>query len=383
MKDLDKYRGCMIGLAVGDALGYPVEFIDEGYIFQKYGNLGITEYELSDGVAQISDDTQMTLFTANALLINYTRLCTRGIAGPWESMAAHCYYDWYRTQTEEYPIDMNHPYSFSWMLNLPELFSRRAPGTTCLAATSELADGCSDKAGNNSKGCGGVMRIAPVGLYLGTSDDEEMIDKIGADIAALTHGHELGYIPAATLTHIIMRISHSGDSIEDAVQSAINITEHMYPKSRFAPTLLNLLRRAVDLSKQECDNLDAIHELGQGWIAEETLAIAVYCALKYPDDFDKAIIAAVNHGGDSDSTGAVTGAIAGASVGLSGISDQFKKNLELYDVIIELADDMYNDCKLDEYSDYRDDVWECKYIYRCYPRIKNSDDYWKEEEQKE
>lgn len=73
MKDIDKYRGCIIGGAVGDALGFAVEFMQDETIFQKYGESGITEYELINGVAQISDDTQMTLFTANGLLLGTTR----------------------------------------------------------------------------------------------------------------------------------------------------------------------------------------------------------------------------------------------------------------------------------------------------------------------
>lgn len=73
MKNIDKYRGCLIGGAAGDALGYAVEFLDDAAIFSKYGENGITEYSLVNGVAEISDDTQMTLFTANALLLGTTR----------------------------------------------------------------------------------------------------------------------------------------------------------------------------------------------------------------------------------------------------------------------------------------------------------------------
>ena len=81
MKNIDKYRGCLIGGAAGDALGYAVEFLDDAAIFSKYGENGITEYSLVNGVAEISDDTQMTLFTANALLLGTTRGMTRGIMG--------------------------------------------------------------------------------------------------------------------------------------------------------------------------------------------------------------------------------------------------------------------------------------------------------------
>lgn len=95
MKNLDKYRGCLIGGAAGDALGYAVEFLSEDAIFDKYGKNGITEYELINGVAQISDDTQMTLFTANGLLIGTTRGMTRGIMGSYPSYISYCYMDWF------------------------------------------------------------------------------------------------------------------------------------------------------------------------------------------------------------------------------------------------------------------------------------------------
>ena len=78
-KKLDLVRGSLIGGAAGDALGYAVEFSSYRSIISKYGDQGITEYELSNGVAEISDDTQMTLFTANGLLMGLTRWYMRGI----------------------------------------------------------------------------------------------------------------------------------------------------------------------------------------------------------------------------------------------------------------------------------------------------------------
>ena len=93
MKDIDKYRGCLIGGAAGDALGYAVEFLDEATILKRYGEKGITEYDLVNGVAEISDDTQMTLFTANGLLLGTTRGMTRGIMGSYPSYIAFCYND--------------------------------------------------------------------------------------------------------------------------------------------------------------------------------------------------------------------------------------------------------------------------------------------------
>ena len=371
MKDLDKYRGCLIGGAAGDALGYAVEFYDEGNIFKNYGESGITEYQLVDGMAQISDDTQMTLFTANGLLLGTTRGMTRGIMGSYPSYVALCYNDWLRTQTSEYPIDHGDPYAYTWLVNIPELFARRAPGNTCLSEMHAGANGSINEPINDSKGCGGVMRVAPIGLYFepGWKSDEEL-DRISAEVAAITHGHELGYIPAATLAHVIRRVAHEDVSIKEAVLTALNTTRRMFKDAKHLPEYLELMHKSVQLSEEDIDDLDAIHALGQGWVAEETLAIAVYCALKYPDDFDKALIASVNHEGDSDSTGAVTGNIVGAKVGLSGIPSKYTENLELRDIIIEVADDLYNDCQITEYGDYEDEVWESKYIYKTYPEIR-------------
>lgn len=365
MKDIDKYRGCIIGGAVGDALGFAVEFMQDETIFQKFGESGITEYELINGVAQISDDTQMTLFTANGLLLGTTRGMTRGIMGSYPGYIALCYKEWYKTQYEPYPLNEKYPYS--WLINVPELFASRAPGNTCLSAIESGIEGTIQEPINRSKGCGGVMRVAPIGIYFGdkriTIDD---VDMIGAETAALTHGHELGYIPAAALVHIIHLISHQEISLVDAVNDAIVSMERLFPDSRHMNTFTALMKKAIELSEEDLDDLDAIRELGQGWVAEETLAIAVYCALKYSQDFEKAIVASVNHSGDSDSTGAVTGNILGAYLGMKAIPKKFLDNLELKDVILEIADDLFNDCKISEYGSYRDEIWEQKYIYKTY-----------------
>ena len=90
------------------------------------------------------------------------------------------------------------------------------------------------------------------------------------------------------------------------------------------------------------DDVRAIEdELGGGWVAEETAAIAIYCALTYFGNFERAMIAAVNHAGDSDSTGAVTGNLLGAAIGYDAIPQFYKDDLELHDVILHIADDLY------------------------------------------
>ena len=367
MKNLDKFRGCLVGGAAGDALGYAVEFLNEASIFARYGENGITAYDCRNGIAEISDDTQMTLFTATGLLLGKTRGMTRGIMGTYPSYIRFSYQDWYRTQTEQYPLPEE--YHYSWLVNQPEMFARRAPGNTCLSALSSPAFGTIEDPINQSKGCGGVMRVAPIGLYFdeGSLSIEE-IDWIGAEAAALTHGHSLGYIPAAALVHIIQRVSHDDSmTILEAVEDMKRAISGQFASDKYLNDFLSLIDKAVALSQDaHMDDLEAIREIGQGWVAEETLAIAIYCSLKYCDDFEKAIVAAVNHSGDSDSTGAVAGNIVGAYLGYHKIPQKFLTALELKQIILDIADDLFHDCQMTEYNSYYDEVWAQKYISNTY-----------------
>jgi ADP-ribosylglycohydrolase len=382
---LDKIRGCFIGGAIGDALGYPVEFMHEDQIFSKYGDNGITEYELnrSTGKALISDDTQMTLFTANGLLVGDTRGALRGIQAPPRQYVIKSYFDWLKTQNSTFESRLKNDSReyenriASWLMDVPELFSCRAPGNTCLSAlhSRQSGDGYEDSyiqsTLNNSKGCGGIMRIAPLALNYPHVDIEQL-DMEGAEIAAITHSHSLGYMPAAVLTHIINRIVFAEEKtdLKEIVLEAKDTIAKLFRGDKHLKELTDIINLAVNLSQNDEGDLDNIHRIGEGWVAEETLGIAVYCALKYQNSFSKGVIVAVNHNGDSDSTGAVTGNILGALLGYDAIEEKWKKNLELIDVITEMADDICHGCQMSEYNSYRDPDWIRKYIYM----------HWREED---
>lgn len=96
MKNKDRFRGCLVGGAVGDALGYPIESFRLSDIRRRHGERGIIEYELCNGVAQISDDSQMTLFTATGLILAATRSAERGIGSPPLMCIGRTHKDWYR-----------------------------------------------------------------------------------------------------------------------------------------------------------------------------------------------------------------------------------------------------------------------------------------------
>lgn len=369
MRSIDKFRGCLVAGAAGDALGYRVEFMTANSIFKEFGEQGITEYSLTNGTAQISDDTQMTLFTANGLLLCTTRAMMKGLRLSYIDYIRDMYKAWYRTQEGGFPT--KNEYRKSWLLNVPGLYDRRAPGGTCMSAISGGADGTIEKPINDSKGCGGVMRVAPIGLYFtDTTMDITQSDMLAADAAALTHGHELGYIPAAALSHIVRLLSESDITVEAAVNDALNTMRELFPATKNTDYFSEIMSGALSLAKSTTPDLEAIRQLGEGWVAEETLAIAVFCAVRYQDDFEKAIAAAVNHSGDSDSTGAVLGNILGTYTGFEAIPEKFKQGLELYDTILEIADDLYNDCKMSEFGKVFDPVWDRKYIRAIYPFIR-------------
>ncbi|MDE5772046.1 MAG: ADP-ribosylglycohydrolase family protein [Ruminococcus sp.] len=344
MNTLSKYKACLIGGAIGDALGYTVEFMHERNIFNEYGENGITEYEIINGKAIISDDTQMTLFTANGLLLGAKD-------GSYIHSIYDCYKEWFITQNCGYETKSKcRDLLVSWLLDVPELWSRRAPGFTCINAISLGKMGSVRNPINDSKGCGGVIRVAPVGLFFKNTSIISQTDMLAAEASAITHGHELGYIPSAAFAHIINLISHSNISLRDAVNDSISHTEKLFKNAEHIRYFSKLMKKAVKLSEKKYSDLDAIHELGEGWVAEETLAIAVYCALKYENDFEKAIVTSVNHNGDSDSTGAVAGNIIGAYLGMDSIPQKFLDNLEISGVISEIAEDLYK-YDLDEYQE--------------------------------
>lgn len=359
MRDLNKFKGCLVGGAVGDALGYSVEFQSIYEIQERYGLKGIREYELESSVAKISDDTQMGLFTATALLVGTTNIIAEDKMSSYRSFIRDSYKDWLKTQTQTFPIQGE---KFSWLLNEKRLFVQRSPGRTCISALSKGGDGLIGNPINNSKGCGGVMRVAPIGLYFSGKDiNVEDVDYLGAESAALTHGHELGYISAAALTHIIFLLSQDENiTILEAVNSAMLSLEKMF-KSTHQKRLNSLITKAINLSNQNIDDINAISILGEGWVAEETLAIAIYSAIKYEDDFEKAIIASVNHSGDSDSTGSVTGNIVGTYLGYDKIPSKYLENLELKDLILEVATDLFEDIQIENDSTINK-KWLEKYV---------------------
>jgi len=330
----DRFRGCLIGGAAGDALGYEVEFLNEEQIEKYFGAKGIRRYALHGGLALISDDTQMTLYTANGLLCGAAEKCNED---GYREYIRRCYLDWLTTQ--EAGNGMPSEGKVSWLNGIARMNSRRAPGGTCLSALEMGGTGTMDAPINTRKGCGGVMRTAPVGLMF---EDEGVCQRLGAAAAAITHGHELGYLPAAVLSGIVcVLVNDSKASVREAVKRAQEVMKREFAPRAGVREMSDLIDRALRLTEENMDDVAAVHLLGQGWVGDEALAIAVYCAVKYENDFEGCLVAAVNHCGDSDSTGAIAGNILGAKLGLAGIPEYYQNNLELREEILTMADDLF------------------------------------------
>lgn len=366
----DKIRGCLVGGAIGDALGYSVEFMTYPSIIRQYGSDGITSFTLEDNLTLFSDDTQMTLFTANGLLNGIVRNNFLHQQSSLIDNIGNAYIDWYKTQLRQnYRIPENE--RNCWISDIPQLYALRAPGNTCLTAIQQRING--SKVENNSKGCGGIMRIAPIALAFGKYPSENAqeifnyqanIIHLACEAARLTHLHPLGFLPAGLMAFLLYKILHSPDAItpqwikstvfeglwylDNTVDSVRGVTyKQLYHKELDELNIITL--RTVKLAEEADNDADAIKKLGQGWTADEAWYIALYCCIRHLDSVHDAIIAAVNHDGDSDSTGAIAGNIMGAIHGYQSIKSQnlfcpaghkLETTLELLNVILTISDDL-------------------------------------------
>lgn len=338
----DKCRGSLVGGAVGDALGYEVEFMSLATIRKRFGENGITDYALDrSGLAEFSDDTQMSLFTAEGLLnaISEGKTFEEDVI-PYISTA---YEHWYYTQGHA-PLKMRK----SWLTHIKALWSRRAPGNTCMSALQTISLPKGAPVINNSKGCGGVMRVAPIGIFSAARPkvlDLEHAGYLAGHAADITHKHPLSTYSSMALAMIVADcIAHDNVDQEKfqfiVINNVFKLLGLYFKEWAQLSELQELVQRAIDFAVSDKTDTDAIRELGEGWVAEETLAIAVFSVMRYIDNFEKCIRCAVNHDGDSDSTGAVAGNIIGAILGYSAIPQKYLTNLELHDVLISVADDI-------------------------------------------
>lgn len=310
---IDAFEGCILGHAVGDALGAPVEFMSLPEIRMAFGPDGLDEFVPWSGFPKGSytDDTQMMRATAAGLLGAQRSWMDERMCDVAEVVHER-YLEWLVTQ--DYPQE------------------RRFPGESTLTALGSGEMGTVDDPVSDSKGSGGIMRLAPVGLAFAPCRAFE----VGAEIAAITHGHPTGYLSAAVYADVLSRVVR-GAGLSEAIADA---RELLLGWDDYDETL-EKLDMAVELFIAHTDLDEAIPLIGEGWIAEEALAISLLCALNFPEDWIEGVLSAVNITGDSDTTGALTGALMGARLGLHDIPGYLVRDVEDSAGLRRLADDLH------------------------------------------
>ncbi len=333
-----RWRGCLLGGAVGDALGAPVEFMSLAEIRERFGPAGVVDYTTAfDRHGAITDDTQMTLYTAEGLLRAHVKSALDGTANV-AAVVSHAYARWLATQGNASPL-VDTSGDQGVLAGLEALRARRVPGHTCLEALAAMPL-LGTKAKNDRKGCGGVMRVAPVGLFCartpGTTDQRaaRRAFDLGCELAALTHGHPTGQTAAGALAAIVALLARDWSA-----DAAIDEVLPLVVKRPLGSETRDAIGRAVALAKQGPPTAERLATLGEGWIAEEALAIALYATLAAPD-YTSGVLLAVNHDGDSDSTGAIAGNLLGALHGVENVPRKWLSGLELGTEIAAIADDL-------------------------------------------
>jgi ADP-ribosylglycohydrolase len=331
MTDSPSYPSRVLGLlaggAVGDALGYTIEFSSSDQIRALHGDGGLShplqvEAVREGGTIPVSDDTQMTLFVLDGLL-DWIEWANEGsMADPAACVWLSCL-RWYRTQTGHLPEGAPEPPA-RWLDGRPELNVQRAPGNACLSGLASKDMGLPVKPKNpESKGCGTVMRSAPYGMVPGLED--HLVVSLARQGAVLTHGHPAAWTAACAFGLVVSRLM-AGEGLPAAVATALEWLDTVPDDGGTAAAV----RAAVRMAGEAPQPTSFPAELGAGWVAEEALAIALYAVLATAPQpsgpaveaqpgthFRAALQLALNHGGDSDSTASLAGQLLGARYGMA------------------------------------------------------------------
>jgi ADP-ribosyl-[dinitrogen reductase] hydrolase len=314
--------GCLFGGALGDALGYPLEFKAWADIREKFGETGLVEPHAPGGRLVVSDDTQMTLYTADGLLAGITP----GAARDADQILARirgAYLAWFRSQREEWVTGP------TGLGQYRELWTVRAPGSTCLSALRAGGRGTPQAPINDSKGSGALVRVAPLGLLPAIGADEAF--DLAHRAAALTHGHPAARLSAAAFASLLRDLLG-----ETPLTAALGRMEARLDKAPGGQPVMAAVQMARTLAASNTPAREAIAKLGQGWNADEALAIGLYAALK-ADSFEAAVRLAANHDGDSDTTAAAAGQVWGALHGVDALPHDWIRRLDVLEPLCDVA----------------------------------------------
>ncbi len=355
------FRGALLGLAVGDAMGNTVDSKSLAQICEDYGPNGLLGYDLVNGYADVTSYTQVAAFCANGLLLGLTRGQMQGKMAPLVRYVNLALREWSRSQHYSAPER-----TFCWLSTLPELKRRRCMDTRMLDALNRPTQGSMEEPLNRSDHPGGLTQGVAVALAARHMDLEQPeVDRLAAESVALTHGNPEAFLSAAVLAHAMsLVLTDPSLPIPELVEQTVDAVQLQFGREYSQTThIWELLRMAQTLAASDSiSQMEAMEQL-RCVTAPEVLAGALYACLTCHGDFDTAMITAVNHSGRSAAVGAVTGALLGVSLGEDALPDFYLECLEPTQLLRELADDLVQGCPMDRSSLLFDGDWDRKYLH--------------------
>ena len=356
------YRGCLLGLAVGDAMGYTVDSRSWPEIQEDYGPNGLMGYDLVNGYADVTSYTQIAAFTCNGLLLGLTRGQVTGKMAPFVKYIGLSSREWAASQR---PWGRPNQ-TFCWLLQRNEMCRRHCMDTRMLDTLARQNLGNPEDPKNGFAGPGSLTGAVGVGLFFHKDRMERReLARLGAEAVALTHGSPIAFLSGAATALIISGILRQpGAPLKTVVLESLEVLREEFA-GQYAKVgdLCNLLRHAVTYG--ESPNLVSVEvmERLRCETAAQVLAGAVYACVSSREEFDTAMITAVNHSGRSAAVGALTGAILGARLGEEALPEFYIECLEPGETLRELADDLFTGCPMELGNKLFDLDWDHKYLH--------------------
>ena len=350
---LDAYRGCLLGLAVGDAMGMPVDDMTWAEIQESYGPQGLLGYDLRGDFAEITSYTQVAAYICNALLLSVSR----GKGDKMLDFVRLGLKEW--TRSQQFARDPEG--SYCWVAKLPAFRRRHCRDARMLDTLRLAAMGFPEKGPNKYNTPGSLTAAVAVGMFYNPDRlTPPQIGELAAQIISITHGDPRAFLSGAVLSFAIAGILSERDlPLDQQFTSAISAMRGLFrEKYTQADVVAATLTSAVKRAK-EAEPMDQVMESFQCYSAMSCVAGAIYASIANRDDFDTAMITAVNHSGYSSAVAAITGAILGAKMGYSALPEFYLESLEPVKALCTLADDMVSGTPA---KGIFDDDWDQKYV---------------------
>ena len=329
------YQGCLLGMAAGDAMGCVLDTLSWQEIQRAYGRRGLLGYDLKNReFAAITSYTQIGAYLCNGLLLSLTRSKSDQLR--YAKVALR---DWTRSQL----FYRDPEQSSCWVAKLPQFRGRQCRDARMLDNLRQGAFGTVDAPRNDSRAPGAITAGVAAGMYyMPGRIPTQRVGTLACDLVALTHGNPDAFLSGAVLAYTIAGILQAPElPLEEQFLQAIAVTDgqfrSQFPQSELLARQLRdgiaLARAGVYAPQEGMEKLLCLD-------APQCLAGAMFACLLHPEDFDSAIVTAVNHSGASAAVGAITGAILGAKLGMDGLPDFYLESLECVDTLAILGEDM-------------------------------------------